>query len=103
MKSALELAMEKADDMVGEDEDYVKLTPEQIQAIDEVKKQYEAKWAEQEIGLKGKLEELARGVDPQTFAERRSQSQDEIRRMREQIFAERDGKIEAIRGQRKKS
>ena len=103
MKSALELAMEKADDMVGEDKDYVKLTPEQIQAIAEVNKQYEAKWAEQEIGIKGKLEKMARGVDPQTFAEHRSQSQEETRRMREQIFAERDEKIEAIRQQGKKT
>ncbi len=103
MKSALELAMEKADDMVGEDKDYVKLTPKKIKAIDEIKKQYEAKWAEQEIEVKGKLEKMARGADPQTFAEGQSQFQEEIRLMREQIFAERDQKIEAVRRQGKKT
>ena len=103
MKSALELAMEKADDMVSEDKDYVKLTPEQIQAIDEIKKQYEAKWAEQEIEVKGKLAKMARAADPQTLAERQSQVQGEIRLMREQIFAERDQKIEAVRRQANKT
>ena len=51
MKSALELAMEKADNVVDGSEDYVKLSPEQIKAIDRVKAEYEAKWAEQEIVL----------------------------------------------------
>ena len=41
MKSAIELAMEKADGAVDGD-DYVKLTPEQVQAVDQVTKEYEA-------------------------------------------------------------
>ena len=85
MKSALELAMEKADDMVDADEDYVKLTPEQVKAIDEVRKQYEARWAEQEIVLKGKIQKMAAELDPQTFAEHQRQFQNEISQVREQI------------------
>ena len=64
MKSALELAMEKANEVVGTDEEYVKLSPEQVKAIDEVKRQYEAKWAEQEIVLKGKIQQLASERSP---------------------------------------
>ena len=45
MKSALELAMERADATLGDD--YVELKDEQKAAIEEIKKQYQAKWAEQ--------------------------------------------------------
>ncbi len=96
MKSALELAMEKADSMVDKDEQ-VKLTPEQVASIGEVKKQYEAKWAEQEIALKERIRKVESETDPQTFAEHRRQFQDEINQVREGIFAERDAKIEEIR------
>ena len=98
MKSALERAMEKADDLLG-DEVHVKLTSEQKAAIDEIKKLYEARWAEQEIALKGKIEKLASQADPQTMAEHQRQFQDEMRQVRDKIFAERDEKIEAIRRQ----
>ena len=100
MKSALELALEKADQALGEDKDYVKLTPEQVKAVDELKKQYQAKWAEQEISLKAKIQKLSTQVEPQAFAEHLSQFQEEMKRVRDQIFAERDQKIEAIRTQR---
>ncbi|MBI2503623.1 MAG: hypothetical protein HYW07_10380 [Candidatus Latescibacteria bacterium] len=97
MKSALELALEKADAELGQDKDYVKLSPEQIAAIDELNKQYQAKWAEQEISLKAKIQKLSREMEPQAFAEHLQQFQGEMQRVREQIFAERDQKIEAIR------
>ena len=100
MKSALELAMEKADAELGQDKDYVKLTPEQVAAIDQLKKQYEAKWAEQEISLKAKIQKLSREMEPQAFAEHLQQFQGEMKRVRDQIFAERDQKIEAIRRQK---
>jgi len=94
MKSALELAMEKTESMV--DKDAVKLSPAQLEAIDQVKKEYEAKWAEQEIVLKGRMEKIARD-DPQAFAEHQRQFQEEMNQVREKIFAERDEKIDAIR------
>lgn len=100
MKSALELALEKADSVVDKDEDYIKLTPEQIKTIDQLKNQYQAKWAEQEIVLKGKIQQLAGETDPRTFAEHQGRFQEEMKRMREQIFAERDAKIEAVRQQK---
>ena len=95
MKSALELAMEKSESMV--DKDATKLTPEQIGAIDEIKRQYEARWAEQEIVLKGKMAKMAQEVDPQTLAEHRRQFEAEIKQVRDRIFAERDEKIAEIR------
>ena len=95
MKSALELAMEKADKAVGGAEG-IKLTDAQKEAIDEVRKQYEAKWAEQEIALKGQLAQ-ATGADPQALAEARRQVEDQMSKIRNQLFAERDAKIAAIR------
>lgn len=95
MKSALELAMEKTESMVDEK---AKLTPEQLEAIDEVKKEYEAKWAEQEIVLNERIKKISSETDPQTFAEHQKQFQDEKNRVREQIFEERDQKIAQIRG-----
>lgn len=97
MKSALELAMEKSDTMV--DGDAARLTPEQVGAIDEIKKQYEARWAEQEIVLQGKMAKMAQDVDPQTFAEHQRQFEAEIKQVRERIFEERDEKIARIRSQ----
>ena len=97
MKSALDLAMEKANEAVGGEEG-IKLTDEQKVEIDEVRKLYEAKWAEQEISLKGQLAKAA-GADPQALAEAQSQVQREMNKIRDQLFAERDAKIEAIRNQ----
>lgn len=94
MKSALELALERTEGLVDKD---ARLTPEQVRAIDEVKKQYEAKWAEQEIALKGRIAKLRQETDPQTFAEHARQFQGEMNQVREGIFAERDKKVEAIR------
>lgn len=97
MKSALELAMERADATLGDD--YVELNDEQKAAIEDIKKQYQAKWAEQEIALKGKIDKIATEVEPQVLAEHQSQFQAEMGRVRQQIFAERDAKIEEIRQQ----
>lgn len=95
MKSALELAMEKTASMVDEK---AKLTPEQMEAIDQVKKEHEAKWAEQEIVLNERIRKISTETDPQTFAEHQKQFQEEKNRVRQQIFADRDEKIEQIRG-----
>lgn len=96
MKSALELALEKTESLV--DKDAAKLTPEQLEAIDETKKEFEAKWAEQEIVIKGRMEKIAQ-EDPQAFAEHRGQFQTEMNQVREKIFAERDEKIAGIRNE----
>ncbi len=94
MKSALELAMERSDSLI--DKDQVKLTPEQVAAVDEVKREYEAKWAEQEIVLNERIRKISTQEDPQTFAEHRGQFEEEKRRVREQIFEDRDQKIAQI-------
>ena len=96
MKSALELALEKTESLV--DKDAAKLSPEQLEAIDQVKKEFEAKWAEQEIVITGRMEKIAR-EDPQAFAEHRGQFQNEMNQVRDKIFAERDDKIAGIRGE----
>lgn len=96
MKSALELAMERADAAVGDKN--IKLNDEQKTAIDEVRKLYEAKWAEKELQVKERMAKLAR-ENPEGLAEVRGQLQRETNAQREQIFAERDAKIEEIRQQ----
>ena len=97
MKSALELAMEKANAAVGGAEG-IKLTDEQKAAINQVRQQYEAKWAEQEIALNAQLAQ-ASGADPQALAEARRRVQEQTSKVRNELFAERDAKIEAIRNQ----
>ena len=97
MKSALELAMERADAAL--DGEQVELTEAQKKELDQVKKVYSARWAEQEIALKGRLEKLARESDRQGFAEGRRQLEGEMQQKREQLFTERDAKLEAIRQQ----
>ena len=99
MKSALELAMEKADEAVGRDEEYAQLTPEQVAEIAEIKERCQARWAEQEIILRGRMQAPPSGTDPQEYAAALAQVQEEATRVREQIFAERDAKIEAVRQQ----
>ena len=94
MKSALELAMEKANEAVG-GEDNIKLSDEQKAAIDQVRKLYEAKWAEKELQINGRTAQLE---NPEGLRSAR-QLQRETNALREQIFAERDAKIEEIRQQ----
>ena len=94
MKSALELALEKTDDLVDKN---TKLSPEQVEAIDETRKEYEAKWAEQEIVLNGRSVKLQGEADPETFAEHSRQFRDEMNHVRDKIYAERDEKLEKIR------
>lgn len=97
MKSALERAMEKSDAMIGGEANNVKLSDEQKAAIEQLRKLYESKWAEQEIMLKEKIAKLAREADPQTMAEHQGQFQREMLQLRDRLFAERDEKIAAIR------
>ncbi len=94
MKSALELALEKTDDLVDKN---TKLSPEQLEAIDQTRKEYEAKWAEQEIVLTGRIAKLQAEADPETFAEHSRQFRDEMNHVRDKIYAERDEKLEKIR------
>lgn len=96
MKSAIELAMEKTEELVDNQN---KLSEEQLEAISDIRNEYEAKWAEQEIALKQRLAKLAQEADPQGFAEQQSQLQEEMNQLRDRIFSERDGKIEAVRAQ----
>ena len=97
MKSALELAMEKANEAVG-GEDNIKLSDEQKAAIDQIRKLYEAKWAEKELQINERMAQLQK-ENPEGLAEARAELQRETNALRDQIFAERDAKIEDIRQQ----
>ena len=97
MKSALELAMEKANEAVG-GEDNIKLSDEQKVAIDQIRKLYEAKWAEKELQINERTTQLQK-ENPEGLAEAHAELQREPNALRDQIFAERDAKIEEIRQQ----
>ena len=96
MKSAIELAMAKTEELV---DSRGKLSEEQLAAISDIRNEYEAKWAEQEIALKQRVAKLAQEADPQAFAEHQRQLQEEMNAVRDRIFSERDEKIEAVRRQ----
>ena len=64
-----------------------------------MRKEFEAKWAEQEIVLKGRIEKMRADTDPQTFAEHQRQFADEMNQVREKIYAERDQRLQKIRQQ----
>ena len=98
MKSALELAMEKANEAVG-GEDNIKLSDEQKVAIDQIRKLYEAKWAEKELQINERTTQLQK-ENPEGLAEAHAELQRETNALRDQIFAERDAKIEEIRQQK---
>ena len=97
MKSALELAMEKANEAVG-GEDNIKLSDEQKVAIDQIRKLYEAKWAEKELQINERTTQLQK-ESPEGLAEAHAELQRETNALRDQIFAERDAKVEEIRQQ----
>ena len=95
MKSALELALERANETVGGEEN-IKLNDEQKVAIDQIRKLYEAKWAEKELQINARTAQLEH-ENPEGIAEARSELQREINAQREEIFAERDAKLEEVR------
>jgi hypothetical protein len=91
LKSAYELAMErlnKADAQAGVEQR--RLTDEQKASIAELKRFYEAKLAEQELLHQSALRKLA---DP----EARAVLEEEYRRDRERLVAQRDAKLEKVR------
>tara|TARA_B100001029_G_C14947825_1_gene386980 strand:+ start:239 stop:538 length:300 start_codon:yes stop_codon:yes gene_type:complete len=95
MKSALELALERANETVGGEEN-IKLNDEQKVAIDQIRKLYEAKWAEKELQINARTAKLE-NENPEGMAEARAELQREINVQREEIFSERDAKIEEVR------
>ena len=99
MKSALELALERANETVGGEEN-IKLNDEQKVAIDQIRKLYEAKWAEKELEINARTAKLE-NENPEGMAETRAELQREINVQREEIFSERDAKIEEVRQQQR--
>jgi hypothetical protein len=90
-KSAYELVMErlrKRDEEEGVERQVV--TAAQKAAVAEIRNLYEAKLAELEVSHQGRLRSM---FDP----EKRAVLEEEYRRDRERLTAERDGKVQAAR------
>ena len=91
LKSALELAMERFKKKDAEDGIvHTPLTDDQKSAIAELRSRYQAKIAELEILHRGNTIGM---MDPAA----REAAEDEYRRERERLSAERETKIEAVR------
>ena len=106
MKSALEIAMEKTS-AIGEQarQELEKLTPEQRDKIEEIKKVYEGKIAEKDVLHQQELMKMTGGalieaIEAQLGPEAREALgafRQKFRGEREALEAERDEKIEAIK------
>ena len=93
-KSALEIAMERLRQKdIEQGVERRPVSDEQKAAIAEVRSVYEAKLAQEDVMHKSAL---ARTVDPQE----RAALQEEFRRSREKLVAQRDAKVERIRNER---
>jgi hypothetical protein len=93
MKSAYEIAMERLRKKDAEDGvEHTPLTDEQKAAIAEVKQFYQAKLAQQDVLHQASLRKT---FDP----EERAKLNEDYQREREKFVAERERKIEKIRGQ----
>jgi len=106
MKSALELAMEKTADIGKEArEELEKLTPQQREKVEEVKKIYEGKIAEKDVLLQEELLKMTGGAPPEAVEahlppdarEALNAARQRFREEREVLEAERDQKIEDIK------
>ncbi len=106
MKSALELAMEKTA-AIGEKarEELDKLSPAQRKKIEEIKKVYEGKLAEQDVMFQQDLLKMTGGAPveaveaqlPPEGLEALNAARQKFREDREALEAERDEQIEAVK------
>ena len=108
MKSALEIAMEKTS-AIGEQarQELEKLTPEQRDKIEEIKKVYEGKIAEKDVLHQQEWMKMTGGAPPEAIEaqlepearEALGAFRQKFRDEREALEAERDEKIEAIKNE----
>lgn len=97
IKSALDIAMEKAEKMAGESgEKNKRLTKGQKEEIAEIRKIYDAKSAEREIMLQSKIEKAAIS-NPDDALSQIEELKRELNEEKKALLDERDKKIEKIR------
>lgn len=91
LKSARELAIEKSNLYVSLD-DSKKLTPAQKIQIEELRQNYRAKIAEQEIMAQSRIQQLT----PEELGQHQSQFEQELIQMRLHYYQEMDAKIQNL-------
>ncbi|MBI3089991.1 MAG: hypothetical protein HYY96_04940 [Candidatus Tectomicrobia bacterium] len=96
MKSALELAMERARKLQG-GEDEGRLSDAQKQRIAELRKEYEAKIAEKEIMLASNLQKMRRRTPPEEIPTKAQELQREFQEAKAALQREKEEKIAAAR------
>lgn len=96
MKSALELALERAKKMEGADVD-APLSEAQKTRLAELRSEYEAKIAEKEIMLKSNLQKLSQRTPPQEIPLKAQQLQQEFQDEKAALEVEKEEKVAAVR------
>jgi len=96
MKSALELAMEKLKARESE-ESTVVLTDAQRQEISDLRKQYDAKLAEQEIMMQSEIRQFIQRRPPQEAMAAAQELREKFQQTRKALQEELETKIAAVR------
>ena len=96
MKSALELAMEKLKARPSE-ESPVALTDAQRQEISDLRKQYDAKIAEQEIMMQSEIRQLVQRRPPQEAMAVAQELREKLQQTKKALQEELEAKIAAVR------
>ena len=96
MKSALEIAMEKAKSMGG-DEEIASLSDDQKKKVSEIRKEYEGKIAEREIMLETELKKFQAAAASPDIQDYISVKKEELAEEKKKLNAEMEEKIEKIR------
>jgi len=96
MKSALEIAMEKAKGMAG-DEEIVSLSDDQKKKVGEIRKEYEGKFAEREIMLETELKKFGAAAGSPDIQDYISVKKEELSEEKKKLNSEMEEKIEKIR------
>lgn len=101
LKSAWELSMEKSDKMVPGLKNRKKLTDQQKQEIDAIRKDYKARIADKEVMLQHKLDHLADRTRPQDLHTAAEELKREFAEEKERLEKEMEQEVEAIHASRK--
>ena len=96
MKSALELAMEKLKARESE-ESTVVLTDAQRQEISDLRKQYDAKLAEQEIMMQSEIRQFIQRRPPQEAMAAAQELREKFQQTKKALQEELEAKIAAVR------
>ncbi len=98
LKSAWELSMEKSEKLVPELKKNKKLSDAQKKEIQEIRNEYKAKIADRDVTLQDKLNKLSDRTPPEELQVVAEELKKQFFEEKQALEAEREQKIEAVRG-----